>query len=60
MKKYFKISINHAAENYPIGYAIYGTLGDYLVASVIDLAKNGVTNFTIELTDELYKTDNHE
>lgn len=60
MKKYFKISINHALENYPIDYAIYGSVGDYLLATIVDLAKNGVTDFTIELTDELYKTENHE
>ena len=59
MKKYFKISINHATENYPIDYAIYGSVGDYLLASVIDLAKNGVTDFTVTLTDELYNTENN-
>lgn len=60
MKKYFNISINHKNENYPIDYVIYGSVGDYLLATVIDLAKNGVTDFTVELTDELYKIDDHE
>lgn len=60
MKKYFKISINHKDENYPINHAIYGTVGDYLLATVVDLAKNGVTDFTVELTDELCKTENNE
>lgn len=60
MKKYFKISINHAVENYPIDYTVYGCVGDYLLATIVDLAKNGVTDFTVELTDELYKTENHE
>ncbi len=58
MKKYFKISINHAVENYPIDYTIYGSVGDYLLATIVDLAKNGVTDFTITLTDEFYGTPN--
>lgn len=60
MKKYFKISINHATENYPIDYVIYGSVGDYLLSTIVDLAKNGVIDFTVELNDELYKTENHE
>lgn len=60
MKKYFKISINHAIENYPINYAVYGGVGDYLLATIVDLAKNGVTDFNVELTDEPYKTEKHE
>lgn len=57
MKKYFKISINHSNENYPIDYAIYGSVGDYLLATIVDLAKNGVTDFNVELTDNLYKNE---
>lgn len=60
MKKYFKISINHATENYPIDYAVYGSVGDYLLATIVDLAQNGVIDFIVELTDELYKIENHE
>lgn len=60
MKKYFKISINHANEDYPLGYSVCGSVGDYLLATVVDLAKNGVTDFTVELTDEFYKTENNE
>ena len=59
MKNYFKISINHATENYPINYSVYGGVGDYLLSTIVDLAKNGVTDFSVELTDELYKTENH-